>query len=88
LREGYLAIHLLGLSAGTFILPPSPGFFRRLQQSRSTPSELAAPRQNDKTAIELASYSLVWWTLLGLASLVGVDEGVSRQMVGVLFLSL
>ncbi|KAF8161341.1 GWT1-domain-containing protein [Crassisporium funariophilum] len=26
---GYLAIHLLGLSAGTLILPPSPSFFAR-----------------------------------------------------------
>lgn len=30
---GYLAIHLLGLSTGTFLLPPSPSCFRRRQQS-------------------------------------------------------
>ncbi|KAJ6484961.1 GWT1-domain-containing protein [Mycena vulgaris] len=76
---GYLSIYLLGLSLGTLVLPPSPGFFRRLLKQRSTPAELNAPRQNDKTAIELASYSIVWWALLGLASLTGVDEGVSRQ---------
>lgn len=28
---GYLAIHLLGLSAGTVLLPPSPSDFRRQQ---------------------------------------------------------
>jgi len=29
---GYLSIHLIGLSMGTILLPPSPSFFRRLQQ--------------------------------------------------------
>jgi phosphatidylinositol glycan class W len=29
---GYLAIHLLGLSAGTLLLPPSPSYFRRQQR--------------------------------------------------------
>ncbi|KAJ6524486.1 GWT1-domain-containing protein [Mycena capillaripes] len=76
---GYFSIYLLGLSIGTLILPPSPGFFRRLLKGRSTPAELGAPRQNDKGAIELASYAMVWWALLGLVSLLHVDEGVSRQ---------
>ncbi|KAJ6478563.1 GWT1-domain-containing protein [Mycena vitilis] len=76
---GYLSIYLLGLSVGTLILPPSPGFFRRLLQGRSTTAELSAPRQNDKGAIELASYAIVWWALLGLTSLLRIDEGVSRQ---------
>ncbi|KAJ7102724.1 GWT1-domain-containing protein [Mycena epipterygia] len=76
---GYLSIHLLGLSIGTLLLPPSPGFFRRLRQQRSTPAELSAPRDNAKTATELASYAIVWWALLGLAHLLRVDEGVSRQ---------
>ncbi|KAF7371029.1 GPI-anchored wall transfer protein [Mycena sanguinolenta] len=76
---GYLSIHLLGLSVGTLILPPSPNFFRRLQTGRSTVTELGAPRQNDKGAIELASYAIVWWALLGLVSLLRIDEGVSRQ---------
>ena len=30
-RPGYLAIHLIGLSAGTLLLPPSPSYFRRVQ---------------------------------------------------------
>ncbi|KAJ7777529.1 GWT1-domain-containing protein [Mycena maculata] len=76
---GYLSIHLLGLAIGTLVLPPSPTFFRRLRAGRTTPADLRAPRQNDKTAIELASYALVWWALLALARRAGVDAGVSRQ---------
>ncbi|KAJ7450043.1 GWT1-domain-containing protein [Mycena galericulata] len=76
---GYLSIHLLGLAIGTLVLPPTPSFFRRLRTGRTSPVDLRAPRQDDKTAIELASYSIVWWALLGLASVVRVDEGVSRQ---------
>ncbi|KAK7031584.1 GPI-anchored wall transfer protein [Favolaschia claudopus] len=76
---GYLAIHLLGLSIGTLILPPSPSFFRRLLTGRVTVAQLGTARQNDKGAIELASYAMVWWALLGLGSLVSIDEGVSRQ---------
>ncbi|KAJ7272716.1 GWT1-domain-containing protein [Mycena haematopus] len=76
---GYLSIHLLGLSIGTLILPPSQNFFRRLRTGRSTLAELGAPRQNDKGAIELASYALVWWALLGVVSLLRIDDGVSRQ---------
>ncbi|KAJ6625123.1 GWT1-domain-containing protein [Mycena sp. CBHHK59/15] len=82
---GYLSIHLLGLSTGTLMLPPSPGFFRRLKARRASPTDLSAPRQNDKTAMELTSYAAVWWALLGLASLIGVDEGVSRQMVNLMY---
>lgn len=97
-----MAIHLLGLSAGTLLLPPSPSFFRRRQQVRvrtphrrdssgsdsdddsSTSTEIVRPsmkRQSDKAAIELCSYSVVWWTLLGISRLVGIDGGVSRRMV-------
>lgn len=37
IRPGYLAIHLIGLSTGTLLLPPSPSYFRRLQaQLRSS----------------------------------------------------
>lgn len=35
---GYLAIHLLGLSAGTVLLPPSPSFFRRMQHVLQNPN--------------------------------------------------
>ncbi|KAF8166623.1 GWT1-domain-containing protein [Mycena galopus ATCC 62051] len=78
---GYLSIHLFGLSVGTLILPPSPTFFRRLRTGRVTPVELGAPRQNDKGAIELVSYAMVWWALLGLASLLRIDEGANLAYV-------
>jgi len=83
---GYLSIHLLGLSAGTLILPPSPNFFRRRlkgvpdsQGNTDTRETLSGPRQNDKTATELCSYSVVWWVLLGIPKLLGGSD-VSRRM--------
>ncbi|KAF7329250.1 GPI-anchored wall transfer protein [Mycena kentingensis (nom. inval.)] len=76
---GYLSIYLLGLATGTTILPPTPKFFSRLLKQRVTPADLAAPRQNDKTVVELASHTISWWTCLGLSRLVGMDQGVSRQ---------
>ncbi|KAI9567728.1 GWT1-domain-containing protein [Boletus coccyginus] len=82
---GYLSLHIMGLSLGTIILPPSPSFFRKQQRilfdgghSQSlTNLDPSAPRQNAKTTIELLSYALVWWTLLAL-----VRRGlqVSRRM--------
>jgi glucosaminylphosphatidylinositol acyltransferase len=84
---GYLAIHLLGLSSGILILPPTPSFFRRQQQAEKRPKKadhtvpLSSPRENDKTAVELFSYTAIWWTLLGLTNLIGVGGGVSRRMV-------
>ncbi|KAF5384964.1 hypothetical protein D9615_001166 [Tricholomella constricta] len=90
--SGYLAVHLLGLSIGTIILPPSPKYFRRSlkiqgrQRRNSNASDkritLAEPRENDRTAIELCSYTAVWWTLLGLLTFFGIGgDGVSRRMV-------
>ncbi|KAL0946007.1 hypothetical protein HGRIS_012283 [Hohenbuehelia grisea] len=91
---GYLAIHLLGLSTGTLILPPSPSWFRRRQEElskrsrrRSDPGQKPAlsrqpvvQRQNDKTATELFSYAVVWWVLLGILRFYGVGTDVSRRM--------
>jgi glucosaminylphosphatidylinositol acyltransferase len=92
-----MAIHLLGLSTGTLILPPTPSYFRRMQQAhakshsrdRSGGSETdnagtpttSLHRQNDKTATELFSYAVVWWALMGLTALLGIGGGVSRRMV-------
>jgi len=89
---GYLSIHLFGLSMGTMILPPSPSYFRRQQRafnptrrrdgnaSVSFPGHMNAQRENDKTAIELCSYAVIWWVCLGLCSLLKVDHGISRRM--------
>ncbi|EGO01208.1 hypothetical protein SERLA73DRAFT_121542 [Serpula lacrymans var. lacrymans S7.3] len=98
---GYFAIHLLGLATGTLIIPPSPSYFRRLQDSlveasdksssgkkdNSQPQDrksLTAPRQNGKTAIELFSYTVVWWALLGLTRFLGLD--VSRRMANLTYI--
>ncbi|KAF8558649.1 GWT1-domain-containing protein [Imleria badia] len=82
---GYLSLHIMGLSLGTIILPPSPSFFRKQQlilleggnSLHLTKLDPSAPRQNAKTAIELFSYALVWWILLAF-----VRRGlqVSRRM--------
>ncbi|KAJ7670446.1 GWT1-domain-containing protein [Mycena rosella] len=71
----YLTIHLLGLSMGTILLLPIPSFFLRLLKACSTPTDLLAPRQNDKTATELMSF----------VSLLYLDEGVLRQTVNLAY---
>ena len=86
--SGYLSLHMIGLSLGTIILPPSPSFFRKQQVILSeggnsqhlTTLDPSAPRQDAKTTIELFSYALVWWTLLAFARH-GLE--VSRRMVGI-----
>ncbi|KIK07119.1 hypothetical protein K443DRAFT_216954 [Laccaria amethystina LaAM-08-1] len=46
--------------------------------------DLAGPRQTGKTPTELCSYSIVWWSLLGLTKLVNFQgrwvSEVSRRM--------
>jgi phosphatidylinositol glycan class W len=49
------------------------------------PAHKALQRENDKTATELISYSVVWWAMLGLARLVNIGGGISRRMVGKAF---
>ncbi|KIM82775.1 hypothetical protein PILCRDRAFT_820061 [Piloderma croceum F 1598] len=105
---GYLAIHLLGLSTGTILLPPTPSYFRRRQRAPlpqknanvdtdtdndsdsddvnhkvfpKSQGKTGPQRQNDKTAIELCSYAVVWWVLMGLSQALGIGKGVSRRMV-------
>ena len=100
---GYFAIHLLGLSLGTVLLPSSPGEFRRIQASLSTTGyggesssdsirgevgdakgklkASTSERQDDKTATELFSYSILWWICTGLCYMVNIGDGVSRRLV-------
>jgi hypothetical protein len=92
-NAGYMAIHLIGLSTGTLILPSSPSHFRRRQQEYSRQAlggsdakpegrpNTSVQRQNDKTAIELFSYAVVWWSMMGLVTVLGINTGVSRRMV-------
>ncbi|PPR06511.1 hypothetical protein CVT24_002625 [Panaeolus cyanescens] len=100
--QGYFSLQLLGLSTGTIVLPPTPSFFRRRQKALGSKKnkrrtsdadspvddhDLSAPRKTGKTATELCSYAILWWTLLGLTRLIGVegkwgpDGGISRRMV-------
>jgi len=92
---GYLAIHVLGLSVGTIILAPTPSFFSRRRKAlfdkngkrSNAVLDATAPRQNDKTAVELCAYSAIWWFLLGLTKVGriggswGIQGGISRRMV-------
>ncbi|GAA6022105.1 hypothetical protein JCM11491_002111 [Sporobolomyces phaffii] len=70
---GYLAIHLLGLASGLYILPPDPYFFsvsRRTIPADARPEvrrkfeEKRARASRDKPgklANMLGSYAVVWW---------------------------
>ncbi|KAI0265345.1 GWT1-domain-containing protein [Gloeopeniophorella convolvens] len=84
---GYLAIQLLGLSAGTVVLPPSPAHYRRQQRAAASSArpdsappraKPPAPRESDKAAAELFSYAAIYWALLGACSLGGLQ--VSRRL--------
>ena len=77
---GYLAIQLLGLSVDTIILPPFPSFFRRRQKmpikrryndpaaagGNNANLDITASRQTEKTATELCSFAIIWWSFLNL----------------------
>lgn len=93
---GYLSLHFLGLSAGTLILPSSPkSFSRYLKHHRKTFDTckrdrvesqvcLTSARQNDKTAIEILSYSLLWWVLFGITYRFPIfGQSVSRRMANI-----
>ena len=49
--------------------------------------DITAPRQTEKTATELCSYAIIWWSFLGLLRFLKIDGtwgpqgGVSRRMV-------
>ncbi|KAF8259747.1 GWT1-domain-containing protein [Lactarius quietus] len=89
---GYLAIHLLGLSTGTLVVPYSPSYFRRWQaaaRKRRNSDALGRRvslsmqhRENDKTATELFSYAVIYWTLFGLSRYFHIGgPDVSRRLV-------
>ena len=49
--------------------------------------DITAPRKTEKTAMELYSYAIIWWSILGLVRYFKIDGtwgpegGVSRRMV-------
>jgi phosphatidylinositol glycan class W len=77
-RPGYVAIHLLGMSAGTLVLPSSPSYFPRALKGKNTPP---APRDDGRAAVELAAWATVWWAALGACLFLGVGGAVSRRLV-------
>ncbi|KAF9224938.1 GWT1-domain-containing protein [Gyrodon lividus] len=88
---GYFSIHIMGLSLGTIILPPSPSYFRKQQaiylegdkDKHAARLDPSAPRQNPKTIMELSSYAVVWWVLLAFVR-IGLD--VSRRMANLSYI--
>ncbi|KIL66037.1 hypothetical protein M378DRAFT_161257 [Amanita muscaria Koide BX008] len=53
---GYLAIHLLGLSIGTLILPPSPSWFRRMiKLQREAPDAQKSKRTDERQSANALS---------------------------------
>jgi glucosaminylphosphatidylinositol acyltransferase len=50
--------------------------------------DMKPKRRDDKVVLELISYSILWWSLLGLTKLFGVGTNVSRQLVAVPFSSI
>lgn len=70
---GYLAIFLLGLDAGHYILPRDPYLaYRRLTASREK-------EKTDKLAMLLVSYSVLWWGAYYLQRLATGGQ-VSRRL--------
>ncbi|PWN33097.1 GWT1-domain-containing protein [Meira miltonrushii] len=70
---GYLAIFLLGLDAGHYILPRDPYLaYRRLTASREK-------EKTDKLAMLLISYSVLWWGAYYLQSFATGGQ-VSRRL--------
>jgi len=55
---GYATIYVLGLSAGTYILPPSPDFLARRASGRRLPDK----RQPGKALVVYCSWAILWWT--------------------------
>ncbi|KAG0148442.1 hypothetical protein CROQUDRAFT_694377 [Cronartium quercuum f. sp. fusiforme G11] len=54
---GYGVIYLFGLDTGCYVLPPDPGYLKKLERTASQPG---------KQTIVLASWAIVWWTLFGI----------------------
>ncbi|KAK7680315.1 hypothetical protein QCA50_016555 [Cerrena zonata] len=56
------------------------------ERQRSNPGAVMK-RENDRTAIELCSYAVLWWVSLGVEKLFGVGGGVSRRLVNLQYIT-
>ncbi|KDE08716.1 hypothetical protein MVLG_01171 [Microbotryum lychnidis-dioicae p1A1 Lamole] len=87
---GYLAIYLLGLGTGLYVLPPDPYFYHVMtttadsQASEEVQRKLAEKKEKvwrskpDKLASVLGSYAIIWSTLFVLVRWSGIE--VSRRL--------
>lgn len=71
---GYLALFLLGMGLGHYVLPRDPYLaYRRPSQSRGK-------EKTDKLAMLLASFSILWWAAFYIVTLL-LKGTVSRRLV-------
>ncbi|SCZ92518.1 BZ3500_MvSof-1268-A1-R1_Chr5-2g07936 [Microbotryum saponariae] len=87
---GYLAIYLLGLGTGLYVLPPDPYFYHVMtttadsHASEGVQRKLAEKKEKvwrskpDKLASVLGSYAIIWSTLFVLVRWSGIE--VSRRL--------
>ncbi|KAA1125047.1 Glucosaminyl phosphatidylinositol (GlcN-PI) nositol acylation protein [Puccinia graminis f. sp. tritici] len=68
---GYMVIYVLGLSAGTYILPPSPDFLDRVLRDRQNRPDTLVSRQPGKALVVYSSWAIIWWSLFFLFNLFG-----------------
>jgi hypothetical protein len=78
---GYVVIYVLGLSAGTYVLPSSPDFLARLvdQGQKTAAARKAVGRQPGKAVVVYCSWTIIWWTLFFLCQ--GFVSPPSRRLV-------
>ncbi|PLW20190.1 hypothetical protein PCANC_09860 [Puccinia coronata f. sp. avenae] len=77
---GYVVIYVLGLSAGTYVLPSSPDFLARLvdQGQKTAAARKAVGRQPGKAVVVYCSWTIIWWTLFFLCQ--GFVSPPSRRL--------
>ena len=74
---GYLAIYLLGMDTGVYVLPPDPYFAYRSPEKKALLEHKAG-----KLMSVLFSYSAVWWGIFGaLHYYAPASMAVSRRVV-------
>lgn len=90
---GYLAIYLIGIGTGLFVLPPDPTFFQRMhstKRSDSVDEQHAKEKKKEKAWVEkpgklvsvLGSYAILWCGAYVLSRYIGWE--VSRRLVRLL----
>lgn len=88
---GYIAIYLLGIDIGHYILPPDPYFAfpekPYVKEEEDVPDydsrgveKGKAERRKEELGMILGSYAIIWWSLLAVVWLFG--GRVSRRLVG------